>query len=463
MLKYDHGSIKLTPTHKKILEHIEKDSVILECGCSSGYMTKYMSEELGCKVYIVEYEKESFDIAINYATDGICGDLMQDEWMIKFRGMKFDYILFADVLEHLYNPASVLRKAIALLKDDGKIIASLPNVGNNDVIAEIYNDNWRYTPEGLLDNTHIRFFGKRNLRDFFNEAGLDIIELQFNTKRINRTEQKVEYNNENSLLYEALSARAYGSVYQFIITTMKKNYVEAMNIEYKEEEIKEHSFEYAIYYSDSKSFAGKKKETGSFGIDGNLEIEIDNSIEKAKYIRIDPIEGMFGVVENAKVTYDGNDAAFSSSNGTKCNNMYLFKTRDPQLIIGEISENVSKINITMKVIPMNAKSQMLMIDKYIREYADKSNLEKELKKSKEKIKKLEKNIKENDDNIVKKIENINEQVIKKNNELEKKYNESLKKDDYLEKKIMEMERTLSWKVTKPIRKIKAIFKKKRNV
>ena len=102
-MNYNIKVIRPGSTHAKFLDEIEPGSTVLECGCATGYMTRYMSEELGVKVWIVEYEKKAFDLAINYAEGGLCADLMGDEWREYFRGYKFDYIMFADVLEHVYD------------------------------------------------------------------------------------------------------------------------------------------------------------------------------------------------------------------------------------------------------------------------------------------------------------------------------------------------------------------------
>lgn len=146
-MKYDFRitRIDINTAQGKILSQIKLGSIVLECGCATGYMTKFMKEELNAEVYIIEYEQPAFDKAIQYAKDGICTDLMQDEWLKKFKDFRFDYIIFADVLEHLYNPSAVLKKAVTLLKDDGTVLVSLPNIAHNDILLNLYHDNWSYT------------------------------------------------------------------------------------------------------------------------------------------------------------------------------------------------------------------------------------------------------------------------------------------------------------------------------
>ena len=101
MLKYDFNvDLGLDTSTGIILSKIQPNSTVLEFGCAAGRMTKYMKNALNCQVYIVEYDKEAFDIAMQYAADGVCDDILTLSWMNKFKEIQFDSIVFADVLEH---------------------------------------------------------------------------------------------------------------------------------------------------------------------------------------------------------------------------------------------------------------------------------------------------------------------------------------------------------------------------
>ena len=58
-------------------------------------------------------------MALAYAEDGLCDDIMQFQWVEKFQNIAFDAIVFADVLEHLTEPERVLCEAGKLLKENG--------------------------------------------------------------------------------------------------------------------------------------------------------------------------------------------------------------------------------------------------------------------------------------------------------------------------------------------------------
>lgn len=231
-MKYEFiEEINDTGSHGKLLSQIRPNSTVLECGCAGGYMTKYMKEQLNCRVYIIEYDREGFDSAKQYAEDGICADLTKDGWYSKFRGMEFDYILLADVLEHLPDPLAVLQKAATLLKESGTVLVSLPNIGHNDVVVKLLQGNWDYTATGLLDDTHIHFWGINNLAAFFQKAGLHITVLDATTVPTMHTEQYADGQfpaDEN--IYAVIKDRREGEVFQFILTLQRTEYVKSNGI-----------------------------------------------------------------------------------------------------------------------------------------------------------------------------------------------------------------------------------------
>lgn len=90
---------------------------------------------------------------------------------------EFDYILFADVLEHLREPAAVLKKSLPSLKANGQIILSVPNLANIVMRLSLLAGRFDYADRGIMDRTHLRFFTLSTLKKMLNDCGLDIAEL----------------------------------------------------------------------------------------------------------------------------------------------------------------------------------------------------------------------------------------------------------------------------------------------
>jgi SAM-dependent methyltransferase len=83
-------------------------------------------------------------------------------------------VLMLDVIEHLVDPGPVLRAA-ARLGEGGSgaplLIVSIPNVTHVDIAAKLLVGRWDLTKIGLLDDTHVRFYTDRRVRDTLAGAG----------------------------------------------------------------------------------------------------------------------------------------------------------------------------------------------------------------------------------------------------------------------------------------------------
>lgn len=208
--------------HSMILQKIKKGSKVLEFGAASGRMTKLLQQDYGCTVFIVEKEQEAFASAMKYAEAGICADIEDYAWK-KWNGDLFDVILFCDVLEHLNNPKQVLSETIGLLKEAGSVFLSLPNIAHNDIFVKLYERRFEYTQEGLLDDTHIRFFAENSLESFVEGTGYVITAKQYKTITTGMTEQyRADPFSCTDELRRMLRKRRNGEVYQFVLELKKE-------------------------------------------------------------------------------------------------------------------------------------------------------------------------------------------------------------------------------------------------
>ena len=84
-----------------------------------------------------------------------------------------DCIIFGDVLEHLINPGAVLRRYKQLVKPDGMVLCSIPNLQHFSAITQILMGNFQYADNGLLDHSHLRFFTYATALKLFLDAGYE--------------------------------------------------------------------------------------------------------------------------------------------------------------------------------------------------------------------------------------------------------------------------------------------------
>ena len=293
-MKHYSVEMKVDNSISKLLKHIKPSSRVLEFGCADGKMTKYMSEELNCNVYIVEYDKKSYSKAIQYAKGGICSDILKFEWKTAFEE-KFDYIIFADVLEHLNNPQKVIKECKSILKDTGYLLVSVPNIGHNDILIKLFQQKFEYTNTGLLDNTHIHFFAYHELTSFFKNSGYVIQNLDSIVIPTGCTEQfkggGLEDNISNVVLNE-LKKRESGEIYQFVICAQKKE----LDVNKKELKnwIEKPYREVKIYIDTGSGFNEKDTMLFRIYLNNKSMYEFSGNIllpYKSKHIRFDLVEG----------------------------------------------------------------------------------------------------------------------------------------------------------------------------
>jgi predicted TPR repeat methyltransferase len=86
-------------------------------------------------------------------------------------------IVMADVLEHLRDPAAVLRLAREALARDGLIFVSVPNIANITVRIGLLLGVFEYRDRGILDFTHLRFYTRRTIRREIEKAGFSIVTM----------------------------------------------------------------------------------------------------------------------------------------------------------------------------------------------------------------------------------------------------------------------------------------------
>ena|GEM_PF-604391 len=357
----DIESIDLNGSHGIILSQIRKNSIVLECGCATGYMTKFMSNKLNCDVYIVEYDKNAFDIAKQYAKDGICSDLMEDYWIEKFEKIFFDYIIFADVLEHLYDPLAVLKKAAKKLKYNGCILASIPNITHNDVIINMLNDSWTYTELGLLDNTHIRFWGERDLEPFFNKAGLTITVKNYIQKPLGLTEQALSAIDAN--LQQYFNKRHAGNIYQFVVTASLIEYVNSKEITSQIKETQDDRELSNLYYSNERNFDGRNCMPGYYA-PPHYSQRFYLQDKNTAFLRFDPIEQCGCIVKDIEIITDTGEILNSFPiNGFRIENIDAFISSDPQYTIETKGMYIHWIDIQMQIEPLR---NQLVISSFMR-------------------------------------------------------------------------------------------------
>lgn len=153
---------------------------VFEVGCGAGDTLAYLKAESRCRwASGLELFPEAAKAA-KYKIDQILvGNIETME--LPFDESSLDTILCLDVLEHLVNPWALVARIHRLLKPEGCLICSLPNVRHFRVIAPLlFLGRWDYQEQGIMDRTHLRFFTKATAQDLIGSSGLKLEVVESN-------------------------------------------------------------------------------------------------------------------------------------------------------------------------------------------------------------------------------------------------------------------------------------------
>ena len=214
-------------SHTRLFNFIQENSGgqrsrILEVGCASGYFGQAL-KDAGHEVWGVEMSPKAAARARQRLDHVFVGTMEEFLALDSLRGVKFDYITFGDVLEHLVDPEQVLRDCRRILSPAGAIAASIPNIAHKAVRMMLLQGRWEYADFGILDSTHLRFFTRDSVVDTFTRAGyriqgMDFVVLEaeqtgisFDSGLLESTAGLIKDDDQNVFQYTVLARKAEAS------------------------------------------------------------------------------------------------------------------------------------------------------------------------------------------------------------------------------------------------------------
>lgn len=222
--KYEY-QVDLDSDHvgTRILRMVGREKRVLEIGAGPGSITKLLKEYGQCRVTAIELDSQAIEKLGAFCEQVYQCDLNDPDWTsgVSANG-NFQVVVAADVLEHLYDPWSTLRAMHSVLSDNGFIVVSLPHIGHQAVLASLATGDFDYHDWGLLDRTHIRFFGIKSMQRLFDEAGLKIVEAEFLVRSPEQTEFSNSWASTPNDLKRQLAESKYGNIYQVVIKAVPK-------------------------------------------------------------------------------------------------------------------------------------------------------------------------------------------------------------------------------------------------
>jgi 2-polyprenyl-3-methyl-5-hydroxy-6-metoxy-1,4-benzoquinol methylase len=164
-------------SHTLVAALVDKAPRVLDVGCATGYLARELAA-LGSRVSGVEVDPEAAELARPHVEQLAVADLDRERLSDHFAPGSFDVVIFADVLEHLRDPAAVLADAGTLLAEGGRVVISVPNVGHAAVRLALLQGRWEYTDTGILDRTHVSFYTRPGFLELVAAAGMEVVDLR---------------------------------------------------------------------------------------------------------------------------------------------------------------------------------------------------------------------------------------------------------------------------------------------
>ncbi len=174
-------------------------NMVLDVGCGTGILGEAIKSK-GYYVWGIESNTDAANTA-KLRLDRIIVDDLQNIPLItsQIDNLLFDHLIFSDVLEHLYDPYSILCEYSNFLKEGGYLYISVPNVVVWDNRLKFIFGHFDYQPTGVMDRTHIRFFTYKSAKELVEATGFKITKIDYTPMMIQAFLPIIKkyYNNIN--------------------------------------------------------------------------------------------------------------------------------------------------------------------------------------------------------------------------------------------------------------------------
>ncbi len=163
LFKNNESDFRFSSLRKLVLRYV-KGTHILDLGCGTGHITKTLLEQ-GCKVTSADTDPEMIRLTQLY-TGNKDALVLKGEELQKLGKNRFDTIIALDVIEHIKNDTLVLDNMHAVLKENGRIIISVPCF------------QWLYGKRDISMG-HWRRYQWNELSDKITDAGFQIKTMRY--------------------------------------------------------------------------------------------------------------------------------------------------------------------------------------------------------------------------------------------------------------------------------------------
>ena len=160
-----------------VVKYISPGQKVLDVGCAEGKLGQYLKEYKKCIVTGIDISPRAIKEARKKLDKAYLVDVEKNKLSLALHS--FDVIICADILEHLYDPAEVIKKLKPYLGKGGYFIFSIPNIANIRIRWNLLWGTFNYQKEGILYESHLHFFTKKTVLALVGGTGLRVVALDY--------------------------------------------------------------------------------------------------------------------------------------------------------------------------------------------------------------------------------------------------------------------------------------------
>src|SRR6267142_934237 len=162
-----------------VFKEVKDGEKVLDIGCSSGNLGAELIKRKNCVVDGIDIDPNDIKLAKKKLRKAFIVNIETDS--LSALNEKYDVVLMLDVIEHLIDPVEALRKVSKLLKPEGRLLFSVPNMAHVSVRLDLLLGELNYRQTGLLDNTHMHFYTEKSLLKILKAAGYSVSKAESTT------------------------------------------------------------------------------------------------------------------------------------------------------------------------------------------------------------------------------------------------------------------------------------------
>jgi SAM-dependent methyltransferase len=137
---------------------------LLDFGCGWGLFLNEADKD-GWQAVGLEVDERKVAFIRENGLEAVCADMLDSP----FEAGSFDAVVAEQVFEHLYDPTRMIQALHHVLRPGGVLFISVPNWGG--IARRKDGANWNM----LHPASHVQYFDRRTLTDFFDRNGFDVV------------------------------------------------------------------------------------------------------------------------------------------------------------------------------------------------------------------------------------------------------------------------------------------------